>query len=65
MIRSQTGLWAICLRLWITGNNVVNNFDFLPQTDRFTSQDLNLSSGATGINFGLICFFDSKSDSSW
>ncbi len=25
------------LRLWITGNNVVNNVSFLAQTDRFAS----------------------------
>ncbi len=36
-------------------NNVVN---FLAQTDRFASQDLNVSSGATGIDLVLsVCFF--------
>ncbi len=26
-----------CLRLWITGNNVVNNVQFIAQTDCFAS----------------------------
>ncbi len=30
-------LQANCLRLWITGNNVVNNVQFLAQTDRSAS----------------------------
>ncbi len=45
--------FPVCLILWITGNNVINNVQFLAQTDRFTSWDLNISSGATCIHFVL------------
>ncbi len=37
---NQTSLRTICLRLWIKGNNVVNMFMFLAQTNCFISWDL-------------------------
>ncbi len=44
--------------------NVANNIQFLAQTNRFTSQDLNISSGATGIDFtGLYVLFSLSSAS--
>ncbi len=48
-----------CLSLCITGNNVVNNVQFLAQTNRFASYDLN-----TSIHFVFpdMFFFDSQSD---
>ncbi len=29
--------FPVCLRLWITGNNALNNVEFLAQTDCFAS----------------------------
>ncbi len=49
-------IFPICLRLWITGNNVVNDVQFLSQTDCFSSEDLNISPGATGIHFVMPVF---------
>ncbi len=41
--------------LWITDNKVVDNVQFLAQTDRFASQDLDVSLGATA--FILCCLY--------
>ncbi len=37
LFMNRTSLRTVCRRLWITGNNVVNNVEFLPQTDCFAS----------------------------
>ncbi len=48
---------SVCLRFLITGNNyIVNNIQFLAQTDRFASEDLRILSGAVGINFVLLFY---------
>uniref|UniRef100_A0A671PDY5 Zinc finger protein 341-like n=1 Tax=Sinocyclocheilus anshuiensis TaxID=1608454 RepID=A0A671PDY5_9TELE len=36
-VQKNDSLQTVCLRLWITGNNVVNNVGFLAQTKRFAS----------------------------
>ncbi len=55
---NRISLRTVCLRLWITGNNAVNNVQFLAQTDCFASYDLIISSGAMEINFMLpACIF--------
>ncbi len=43
-------------RLWIKGNTVVSSVHFLVQTDRFASLDLNVSTGATGIDLVLFLY---------
>ncbi len=50
----KTELQTVCLRLWIMGNNVVNNNQCLAQTDCFISYDFYILSGARGINFVFL-----------
>ncbi len=54
---NQTSLWSICTRLWITGNNVVNNAQFLAQSDPFNSYILYISSGSVNLVFLVPAFF--------
>ncbi len=49
--------FPVCLRLWITGNDVVNDVQIsFTEPNCFSSEDLNISSGATGIHFVMPVF---------
>ncbi len=55
LIHHRIILWTVCLRLWIKGDNTVNNAQFLHRPIILLPYDLNMLLGATGVN---IVFLD-------